>query len=106
VDVSQPGDGTSVIVVRELDIGAGWTLPVIDLELRLQAAFPSSPPYPYYGPAGLARTDGRALAPLQPQVALDGQHRAQISLNKPFDPAVETLGARLMSVVAWLRDPR
>jgi hypothetical protein len=106
VDVSEPGDGTTIIVVRGIQIGAGWAPPIIDLEVRLQTAFPSSPPYPYYGPTGLARTDGQALAPLQPQVVLDGQQRAQISLNKPFDSTVETLGARLMSVVAWLRDPR
>ena len=43
---------------------------------------------------------------IQPQVQLDGRSRTQISLMKPFNPAVETLGARLVSVVDWLRNPR
>jgi len=54
----------------------------------------------------MARTDGRVLSQIQPHVLLDGHARTQISLMKPFNPAVETLGARLIAVVGWLRDPR
>lgn len=106
VDVDEPGDGTTVVTVRAVDVEAGWNVARLDLTVKLQITFPSSPPYPFYGPAGMARTDGRVLSQIQPQVPLDGQVRTQISLTKPFNPTVETLGARLVSVVGWLRDPR
>jgi hypothetical protein len=106
VDVEEPGDGTTVVTVRDIEIATGWNVTRLDLTVKLQVTFPSSPPYPFYGPVGLARTDGRVLSQIQPQVPVDGQVRAQISLMKPFDATVETLGARLVSVVGWLRDPR
>jgi hypothetical protein len=106
VDVYDPGDGTTVLVIREIEVGAGWNHPVVDLELHLQVTFPTSPPYPYYVVEGLARTDGNAFSQIQPHVVVAGQSRTQVSLQKPFDPTLETLGARLTSVVDWLRDPR
>ncbi len=106
VEERMPGDGTVVVCVRGVDIGTGWNQPVVDLEVRLQPSFPTSPPYPYYVGAGLARTDGRSFGQVQPHVGLPEGPRTQISLNKPFDPTVETLGARIASVIAWLRDPR
>jgi hypothetical protein len=106
VDVDAPGDGTTIVTVRDIDVGAGWNLTRIDLTIKLQVTFPSSPPYPFYGPAGMARVDGRGLSQIQPRIQLDGEVRTQISLTKPFNPAVETLGARLVAVVGWLRDPR
>ncbi len=106
IDVEQSGDGTAIITVRDVSIGEGWDRPAIDLEVKLQVTFPSTPPYPFYGPAGMTRTSGPALVQIQPFVPLDGQQRTQISLNKPFDPAAETLGARFAAVVRWLRSPR
>jgi hypothetical protein len=106
VDVEEPSDGTTVVTVRQLDVETGWNVARIDLTVKIQVTFPSSPPYPFYGPAGMARTDGRVLSQIQPQVQLDGQVRTQISLMKPFNPTVETLGARLVAVVGWLRNPR
>jgi hypothetical protein len=106
VDVDAPGDGRTIVTVRDVDVGAGWNLARIDLTVKLQITFPSSPPYPFYGPAGMARTDGRGLSQIQPQVQVDGEIRTQISLMKPFNPVIETLGARLVAVVGWLRDPR
>lgn len=106
VDIDEPGDGTTVITVREVDVETGWNVAQIDLTVKLQVTFPSSPPYPFYGPAGMARTDGRVFSQIQPQVQLHGHVRTQISLTKPFNPAVETLGARLVAVAGWLRNPR
>jgi hypothetical protein len=106
VDVEEPGDGTTHVIVRGVEIGDGWNTPTIDLEVRLAPAFPSTVPYPFYGPAGLARTDGQALSPIQPEVQLDSQLRTQISLRKEFDPTNETLGARLSWVASWLESPR
>jgi hypothetical protein len=106
VDIEVPNDGTTLITVRQVAIGEGWNHSVIDLAVKLQVTFPSTPPYPFYGPAGMARTDGLSLSQIQPQVQLDGQLRTQISLNKPFDPAIETLGSRVAAVACWLRSPR
>ena len=106
VVVEASGDGTTVVTVQDIAVGTGWNVTRLDLTVKLQVTFPSSPPYPFYGPAGMARTDGRVLSPIQPQVPVDGVMRTQISLMKPYDPTVETLGARLISVVGWLRDPR
>jgi hypothetical protein len=106
VVVEEPGDGTTVVTVRDIEVGTGWNITRLDLAVKLHPAFPSSPPYPFYGPAGMARTDDRVLSQIQPQVPVDGAIRTQISLMKPYNPTVETLGARLMSVVRWLRDPR
>jgi Multiubiquitin len=106
VDVGEAGDGTTTVVIRDVEIGSGWSIPTLDLRVKLQVTFPSSPPYPFYGPAGLSRSDGSSFAQLQPHVLVDGEVRTQISLTKTFDPTVETLGARLVAVVAWLRDPR
>lgn len=101
VQADELPDGCTRIVICDVEIGPGWRPAVIDLETRLAVTFPSSPPYPYYGPAGLARTDGRGVPVTM--TTLDGQPRTQISLNKPFDATVETLGARLMAVLAWMR---
>lgn len=60
-----------------------------------------------HGPAGLHRLDGATFGPLQPNVDIgDGVPRAQISLTKTFDPDAETLGARFVAVLGWLRNPR
>ena len=99
-------DGISTVTVLDVAIGDGWNYRRIDLAVRLLVTFPSSPPYPFYGPAGMARTDGRALPQIQPHVPVDGQARTQISLAKPFDSTIETLGSRLVAVVDWLRSPR
>lgn len=106
VEIEQPGDGTALVTVQQVAVGEGWNYTVIDLAVKLQVTFPSTPPYPFYGPAGMARTDGAALQQIQPQVPLDGHPRTQISLTKPFDPATETLGARFAAVTRWLRNPR
>jgi hypothetical protein len=106
VDIERPGDGTALITVREVLIGEGWNQPVIDLAVGLQVTFPSTPPYPFYGPPGMARVDRQALGQIQPSVPFNGGQRTQISLTKPFDPATETLGSRFAAVVHWLRSPR
>lgn len=106
VHIDEPADGTTLVTVRAVDIGPDWNVRMIDLAVKLQVTFPSSPPYPFYGPAGMARADGRAFPQIQPQVPFDGGARTQISLNKPFDPATETLASRLVGVIAWLRSPR
>jgi len=105
VSAAEQPDGSVWVTLHGVDIGTGWAPSVIDLQVKLQPTFPSTPPYPFYGPAGLARTDSRALPPVQPQVTLDGADRAQISLTKPFNPAFETLGTRFASIIRWLRSP-
>lgn len=106
VVAEESGDGATVVTVCDIGVGHGWNVARLDLTVKLQVTFPSSAPYPFYGPAGMARTDRRALPQIQSRVPVDGEMRTQISLMKPYDPTVETLGARLVAVVGWLRDPR
>lgn len=107
VDVEELADGAVWVILRQVDIDTGWNEPVIDLAVKLLVTFPSTPPYPFYGPAGLARVDGATYGPLQPQVDIgDGLPRAQISLTKAFDPQAETLGTRFVAVLGWLSHPR
>jgi hypothetical protein len=106
-DTEELDDGAVWVVLREVEIGSGWSQPVIDVAVKLLVTFPSTPPYPFYGPAGLHRTDGSTFNPLQPSVDVgDGVLRAQISLTKAFDAARETLGSRFVAVLGWLRNPR
>jgi hypothetical protein len=107
VKVEELDDGAVWVGVRGVEIGAGWSEPVIDLAVKLLVTFPSTPPYPFYGPSGLHRVDGATFGPLQPSVDIgDGVPRAQISLTKAFDFGTETLGARFVAVLDWLRNPR
>ena len=100
-------DGAVWVVVRRVEIGADWNESVIDLAVKLLVTFPSTPPYPFYGPAGMHRLDGATFGPLQPSVDVgDGVLRAQISLTKTFDPGAESLGGRFVAVMGWLRNPR
>jgi hypothetical protein len=107
IDVEELDAGAVWVVMRRVEIGAGWNEPMIDLAVKLLVTFPSTPPYPFYGPGGLHRVDGATFGPLQPSVDIgDGVPRAQISLTKTFDPDAETLGARFVAVLGWLRNPR
>lgn len=106
VDTQEAADGAVWVTLRRAAIGTGWNQPIIDLAVKLLVTFPSTPPYPFYGPAGLARRDGASFSPLQPNVAIDTTTRTQISLTKTFDPRTETLGSRFVAVLNWLRNPR
>ena len=107
VTVDELDDGAVWVILRGAEVGAGWNEPVIDLAVKLLVTFPTTPPYPFYGPAGLHRVDGATFGPLQPNVEIgDGVPRAQISLMKAFNPVAETLGARYVAVLDWLRNPR
>jgi hypothetical protein len=107
----ETADGGLWVVVRGVEIGAGWNRALIDLAVKLQVTFPSSMPYPFFCEPGLARSDGQNFSPIQPTVDTgDGVKRTQISLTvqgqQQFDTANETLGSRFVAVIAWLRSPR
>jgi hypothetical protein len=112
VDATEASDGSVWITVRGVSIGRGWNQELIDLSVKLLVTYPSTPPYPFYGPAGLGRTDGRTFSPTQSNnVDLgDGVARTQISLRiatqSTFDTRDETLGSRFVAVLTWLRNPR
>ena len=111
VEHEETADGSLLVTVRQVAIGAGWNPDVIDLSVRLQITFPTTMPYPFYCVAGLTRTDGQSFSPVQPNVdSGGGLMRTQISLTvqgqQRFDTANETLGSRFVAVIAWLRSPR
>jgi hypothetical protein len=111
VDHEELDDGAVWVIVRNVGIGQGWNGDVVDLAVKLQVTYPTPPPYPFYCEAGLARTDGKFFSPTQSNnVDIgDGVARTQISLRiqtqERFD-GHETLGARFVAVIAWLRNPR
>ncbi len=45
VDIGRSDDGTALITVCGVAIGEDWNQPVIDLAVKLQVTFPSTPPY-------------------------------------------------------------
>jgi hypothetical protein len=112
VDHEELDDGSVWVILRRVTIGGDWNRGVVDLAVKLQVTYPTPPPYPFYCEAGLARTDGTVFSPTQSNsVDLgDGVARTQISLRIPtqerFDDGHETLGARFVAVIAWLRNPR
>jgi Prokaryotic E2 family E len=110
VDYEETEDGGLWVVVREVTIGPAWNREVIDVSVKLQVTFPSTLPYPFYCEPGLARTDGQSFPPVQPDVDIGGGiRRTQISLRivsqQRFDTENETVGARFVAVIAWLRNP-
>jgi hypothetical protein len=111
VDVDELADGSAWVIVRGVDIGPGWNQPRIDLAVKLLITFPHAP-YPFYGPAGLARVEGNATNPVPANADIgDGVMRSQISLRiaslpvETFDTTTETVAGRLVWVMAWLRNP-
>ena len=112
VDTDELDDGSVWVIVRDVEIGPGWNQPVIDLTVKLLITFPHAP-YPFYGPAGLVRVDGKAVNPVPANVDIgDGVVRSQISLRisslpvETFDTTTETVAGRFVWVISWLRSPK
>jgi hypothetical protein len=112
VDHEETADGGLWVIMREVAIGDGWNRPLIDLAVKLQVTFPTTPPYPFYCEPGLVRANGQVFSPTQ-STSIDigdGVQRTQISLRintqERFDTDNETLGSRFVAVIAWLRNPR
>lgn len=111
VEASELPDGSVWVTLRDVAIGERWNAPVITLQVKLLPTYPTTPPYPFYGPADLTRLDGARFDRLQPRVDVgDGTPRAQISMRiasqQSFDTSAETLSGRFMAVIAWLREPK
>jgi hypothetical protein len=112
VDHEETADGGLWVIVRQAAIGDGWNRALIDLAVKLQVTFPTTPPYPFYCEPGLVRTNGQVFSPTQ-STSIDigdGVPRTQISLRintqERFDTVNETLGSRFVAVIDWLRNPR
>lgn len=112
VDNDETTDGGLWVILRQVAIGGGWNRPVVDLAVKLQMTYPTTPPYPFYCEPGLARANGDVFSPTQTtSVDIgDGVQRTQISLRisnqESFDTAHETLSGRFAAVIDWLRNPR
>jgi hypothetical protein len=112
VDHDETADGGLWVILRQVAIGDGWNRPVIDLAVKLQLTYPTTPPYPFYCEPGLGRTNGQVFSPTSAtSVDIgDGVQRTQISLRittqERFDTVNETLAGRYAAVIDWLRNPR
>jgi len=99
---TEMADGSIWLDVAEVDLGPGWSPRSTTLSVKLPPTFPDSPPYPWYLPAGTARTDGVSIDRLSGPIELDGSSRLQLSLNAPWSPN-SSLADRMIAVVRWLR---
>ena len=54
-------DGSVWATVHGCDLGPGWSLSAIDLSVKLVVSFPDTPPYPWYLPGDVTRTDGHVV---------------------------------------------
>ena len=112
VDDDETADGGLWVILRQVAIGDGWNYPIVDLAVKLQLTYPTTPPYPFYCQPGLARTNGQVFSPTQTtNVDIgDGVPRSQISLRinnqESFDTENETLSGRFAAVIQWLRNPQ
>jgi hypothetical protein len=112
VDHDETPDGGLWVILRQVAIGDGWNRSVIDLAVKLQLTYPTTPPYPFYCEPGLVRTNGHVFSPTSStSVDIgDGVQRTQISLRittqERFDTVNESLAGRYAAVIDWLRNPR
>lgn len=102
VEARELADGSVWVTVRDRCLGDAWIPSRVDLSVKILPTFPSTPPYPFYVTAGLRPVEKAAPPNLVPSTQVDGQTVAQLSLNKPFGSA-DTLAARLVAVLDWLR---
>jgi hypothetical protein len=96
-----PG-GPVKVTVSGQDIGEGWEPRIVSVTATLLATYPSPPPYPFYLPAGLRRTDGAAVGNLT-EATIDGTTATQLSVRPKDGRPASSLPALIRGVVSWLR---
>jgi hypothetical protein len=102
VVVEPVDDGGSWVTVLGREIGDGWDPAVADITARVLTTYPKTLPYPFYLPTGTRRVVGAQPGNLG-DVTIDGRSFAQLSLNPASKGELDTLVARFVGVVSWLR---
>ena len=104
VDVVSDGEGGAYVTVRELDLDDRWSPRVVSLTFQLAFNYPHAAVYPYYGPAGITRTDGAPIPAALQQVSWHGEVRTQISLRaNRWSPSHDTAAGAVAQVLHFFR---
>ena len=96
-------DGSVKVTVSGQDIGEGWGPRAVSITTTLPATFPSPPPYPFYLPAGLRKTDGGAT-PNMRAATIDGMDMIQLSVRPQGGRTESSFPALICGIVSWLRE--
>jgi hypothetical protein len=95
-------DGSVKVTVSDQDIGERWEPKVVSISAILLTTFPSPPPYPFYLPAGLRKSDGSAVPNLR-STTVDGVTVSQLSVRPQGGRSESSFSALIRAVVSWLR---
>jgi hypothetical protein len=95
-------DGSVKVTVSGQDIGERWEPHVVSITTTLLTTFPSPPPYPFYLPAGLRKSDGSAVPNLG-SATIDGVTVSQLSVRPQGGRPESSFPALIRAVVTWLR---
>jgi hypothetical protein len=95
-------DGSVKVTVWGQDIGEGWEPRVVSITTTLLTTFPSPPPYPFYLPAGLRKTDGTTV-PNMGATTIDGISVIQLSVRPLGGRPESSFPALIWGVASWLR---
>jgi hypothetical protein len=104
VEVEPDGQGGAYVTVRNLDLGDRWSPRIVALSFQLAYNYPHAAVYPYFGPAGIMRTDGGLLPSALQQIAWRGELRTQISLRaNRWSPTHDTAAGAVAQVCRFFR---
>lgn len=95
-------DGSVKVTVWGQDIGEGWEPGVVSITTTLLTTFPSPPPYPFYLPADLRKTDGTTV-PNMRATTIDGIGVIQLSVRPLGGRPESSFPALICGVASWLR---
>jgi hypothetical protein len=95
-------NGSVEATVSGQDIGDGWEPGIISITTTLLTTFPSPPPYPFYLPAGLRKTDGKAVSNMT-AVTIDGIDMLQLSVRPQGGRPESSFASLIRGVTSWLR---
>jgi hypothetical protein len=98
------GEGGAYATLTELDIGDRWSPCIVALSFQLGYNYPHAAVYPYYGPAGITRTDGGPVPAALQQVVWRGEPRTQISLRaNRWSPTHDSATGAVAQVLRFFR---
>ena len=104
VDVEPDEEGGAYVNVSGLDLDDRWSPRIVSITFHLAFNYPHAAIYPYYGPAGITRTDGGPLPAALQQVSWRGEVRTQISLRaNRWSPTHDTAAGAVAQVLRFFR---
>jgi len=102
VTFTEQPDGSVKVTISGHDIGENWDPQVISITTTLLTTFPSPPPYPFYLPAALRKTDGTTV-PGMSSTTIDGTDVIQLSVRPKGGRPETSFPALICGIASWLR---